>query len=52
MTLPSSYAGLFNSHVFESIDEEPHASLIIKTVLSRGTWEQIVWLSVCGRIAA
>ena len=44
MSLPSSFAGLFNSYVFESIDEERHASLIVKTVLSRGTWDQIVWL--------
>lgn len=27
MSLPSSFAGLFNSYVFESIDEERHASL-------------------------
>ena len=44
MKLPGSFADLFKNYVFEPVDDEKHAALVIKTVLSRGTWEQITWL--------
>lgn len=44
MKLPDSFSGLFKNYVFETIDDEKHAALVIKTVLSRGSWEQIMQL--------
>ncbi len=44
MKLPDSLSSLFKNYVFESIDDEKHSALVIKTVLSRGSWEQIMWL--------
>lgn len=44
MKLPDSFAGLFRNYIFETIDDERHHKLIIKTVLAHGTWEQIMWL--------
>ena len=44
MKLPFSFAPLFHNYIFETIDMEKHCKFIIKTVLARGTWEQIMWL--------
>lgn len=44
MKLPSSFAPLFHNYVFDTIDADRHAGFVIKTVLARGTWEQIRWL--------
>lgn len=44
MKLPSSFAPLFHNYVFDTIDADRHAGFVIKTVLARGTWEQIMWL--------
>jgi hypothetical protein len=44
MNLPGSFADLFKNYVFPTIDDQKHAALVIKTVLSRGSWEQIMWL--------
>jgi hypothetical protein len=44
MRLPESLSNLFANYVFSSLDSEQHASLVIKTVLAHGTWEQIMWL--------
>ena len=44
MNLPESFAGLFKNYIFETLDDDRHAALVIKTVLSRGSWEQIMWL--------
>lgn len=44
MILPEFLSGLFQNYVFESLDDQKHAALVIKTVLSRGTWGQVKWL--------
>ncbi len=44
MKLPESFARLFRNYNFEELDDEKHSKLIVKTVLSYGEWEQILWL--------
>ncbi len=44
MKLPDCFASLFQNYDFDIIDDERHRSLVIKTVLAQGTWEQILWL--------
>lgn len=44
MFLPNSFSALFRNYELSKIDTEKHLSMIIKTVLSRGNWEQILWL--------
>ncbi len=44
MRLPDSLAGLFRNYGFDALDDERHRGLIVRTVLARGTWEQILWL--------
>lgn len=44
MKLPAFMTGLFKNYAPESIDTEKHFKMIIKTVLSYGTWDQIIWL--------
>ena len=44
MRLPEDFKPLFRNYEFDLLDTDKHASLIIKTVLTRGTWEQIEWL--------
>lgn len=36
--------GLFRNYDPQSIDVEKHTDMIIKAVLSRGTWEQVKWI--------
>ncbi len=44
MKLPDSFADLFRNYSFDKIDTEKHAELVIKTVLTRGSWEQVLWI--------
>ena len=44
MRLPERFKPLFRNYDFNTLDTEKHRGLIIKTVLTRGTWEQIEWL--------
>lgn len=44
MRLPGSFSGLFRNYDFSALDDDRHRRLIVKTVLERGTWEQILWL--------
>ncbi len=44
MNLPNSFSNLFNNYEFETIDDDKHAALIVKTVLAQGGWDQIMWL--------
>lgn len=44
MPLPDFLAGLFRNYRRETIDLEKHCRMVIKTVLARGTWEQVLWL--------
>ncbi|NPV72066.1 MAG: hypothetical protein HPY55_15780 [Firmicutes bacterium] len=44
MKLPDSFSRVFKNYIFETIDDDKHAALVVKTVLSRGSWEQIMWL--------
>jgi len=44
MKLPSEFKSLFRNYDFELLDLEKHCRLIVKTVLSRGTLEQVKWL--------
>ena len=41
MDLPDSLAPLFHNHELRTVSASKHASLVIITTLSRGTWEQI-----------
>ena len=45
MNLPDSFSDLFKNYIFETLNDDKHAALVIKTVLSHGRWEQIVWLA-------
>lgn len=44
MKLPAFLNQLFRNYALNHLDTEEHAELVIKTVLTRGTWEQIMWL--------
>ena len=44
MNLPSLLQPLFRNYRPETIDPGRHKKMIIKTVLSRGTWEQVCWV--------
>ncbi|HHW58107.1 MAG TPA: hypothetical protein GXX15_10720 [Clostridia bacterium] len=44
MKLPVDFKLLFRNYNFDILDTEKHIELIVKTVLARGTWEQIEWL--------
>ncbi|OAT86672.1 DUF6922 domain-containing protein [Desulfotomaculum copahuensis] len=44
MILPSLLAPLFRNYLFDTIDPERDFKFIIKTTLSTGSWEQILWL--------
>ncbi|TDA67464.1 MAG: hypothetical protein D9V47_10375 [Clostridia bacterium] len=44
MPLPDFLADLFRNYRPETIDLEKHCRMVIKTVLARGTWEQVLWL--------
>lgn len=44
MKLPDNLASLFCNYDADTLDLENQAPLIIKTVLARGKWEQILWL--------
>lgn len=41
MPLPDFLAGLFRNYRRETIDLEKHCRMVVKTVLARGTWEQV-----------
>lgn len=44
MKLPHFFRTLFRNYVFDTIDTENHSKFIIKTTLSQGSWEQLLWL--------
>ena len=44
MAIPSFLEGLFKNYDPHTLDVEKHAEMIIKAVLSRGTWEQVKWV--------
>jgi hypothetical protein len=44
VTLPESFRPLFRNYIFDSLDPDRCAEMIICTVLSRGNWEQVEWL--------
>jgi hypothetical protein len=44
VALPSFLEGLFKNYDPQTLDVEKHAGMIIKAVLSRGTWEQVKWV--------
>ncbi|MCL5934997.1 MAG: hypothetical protein M1543_00625 [Firmicutes bacterium] len=44
MKLPPSFRPLFRNYNFDTIDPEKHFKFIIKTTLTQGSWEQILWL--------
>jgi len=44
MKLPKCLSPLFRNYAFDCLDTEEHAELVVKTVLTRGTWEQVMWL--------
>jgi len=44
MSLPALLKPLFLNYVAETIDPRQHKKLIIKTVLARGTWDQVRWV--------
>jgi len=44
MKLPKDLICLFSNYDIRTLDLEHHAPLIIKTVLARGSWEQVFWL--------
>ena len=44
MRLPKGLIHLFSNYDISTLDLESHAPLIIKTVLARGSWEQVLWL--------
>lgn len=44
MKLPDDLASFFSNYDADTLDLENQPPLIIKTVLARGTWEQILWL--------
>ncbi len=44
MKLPDSFAPLFRNYGFEKIDTEEQAELVVKTVLTRGSWDQVLWI--------
>ena len=44
MRPPESLASLFRNYRFRDLDLERDRELIVRTVLARGTWEQIRWL--------
>lgn len=44
MRLPDSLAHLFKNYVFDTLDDQRHAGLVIRTVLAYGQWEEILWL--------
>ncbi|MQL53491.1 hypothetical protein GFC01_14730 [Desulfofundulus thermobenzoicus] len=47
MRLPECLSPFFRNYAFHCLDTDEHAELVIKTVLARGTWEQIMWLFDC-----
>lgn len=44
MRMPEALASLFPNYDIETLDLESQAPLIIRTVLARGSWDQIMWL--------
>lgn len=44
MSLPASLERLFANYEPGAIDLSRHRDLIVRTVLSRGTWDEIKWL--------
>lgn len=44
MNLPALLQPLFRNYQAETIDPRRHKKMIIKTVLARGTWEQVRWV--------
>lgn len=44
MRLPRSMERLFPGYVFESLDDEAHRDIVIKEVLTYGTWDEVGWL--------
>ncbi len=44
MSLPPALEGLFRNYVTETIDLDRHRDLIVKTVLARGAWDQVIWV--------
>lgn len=44
MRLPAALAHLFRNYVFDTLDDQRHAGLVIRTVLAYGEWEEILWL--------
>ncbi|WP_371413954.1 DUF6922 domain-containing protein [Moorella sp. Hama-1] len=44
MKLPEDLTHLFGNYDISTLDLENHAPLIIKTVLARGRWEQVLGL--------
>ncbi|MEW6523694.1 MAG: hypothetical protein AB1445_09035 [Bacillota bacterium] len=44
MRLPDSFRPLFHNYVFDTVDDEIHCPMVVKTTLAYGSWEQILWL--------
>ncbi|MHB8986073.1 MAG: DUF6922 domain-containing protein [Eubacteriales bacterium] len=44
MKLPDDLASLFHNYDFTALDGYKNYRLVIRTVLSLGTWEQVKWL--------
>ncbi|HHW41661.1 MAG TPA: hypothetical protein GXX19_11065 [Syntrophomonadaceae bacterium] len=44
MRLPDFFSPLFRNYDIQKIDLEEQKKMIVKTTLTRGTWEQIRWL--------
>ena len=44
MSFPPVLEDLFHNYVTETIDLDRHRNLVVKTVLARGTWDQVVWV--------
>ena len=42
--LPESFRPLFRNYLFDGIDPDRCPEMVVRTVLSRGTWEQVGWL--------
>lgn len=44
MQLPAKLISLFPNYDVNTLDLDDQAPLIIKTILSRGSWQQVLWL--------
>ena len=44
MNLPAQMEHLFANYQAGAVDPDKHPGLVIRTVLARGTWDQVKWL--------